>query len=196
MGNFQGGGNRGGGGGFRGGNGGGKPSFQKKSWGNDRGGDRQMSMHSATCSECGKGCEVPFRPTGEKPVYCSNCFSTKREGGDSSPRKEFSDRGTKREFNNDRPAPRTDFTRPVSMPSNDDTKKQLSEISMKLDRLINAMTRLTEVQSQAHTAKAPVVKAPVAPVKVEAKKAPVKVVAKKTAPAKSTGKKVVAKKKK
>jgi len=31
-------------------------------------------MHQAECAECGNRCEVPFRPTGDKPVYCSNCF--------------------------------------------------------------------------------------------------------------------------
>ncbi len=41
-------------------------------------------MHEAVCSECGKKCEVPFRPTGSKPVYCSQCFSNQREGSSSS----------------------------------------------------------------------------------------------------------------
>ena len=31
-------------------------------------------MYKATCSDCVQTCEVPFRPSGEKPVYCSNCF--------------------------------------------------------------------------------------------------------------------------
>ena len=31
-------------------------------------------MFKAICDNCGKECEVPFRPTGEKPVYCSQCF--------------------------------------------------------------------------------------------------------------------------
>ena len=31
-------------------------------------------MHEATCDKCGNKCEVPFRPTGNKPVYCSDCF--------------------------------------------------------------------------------------------------------------------------
>ena len=31
-------------------------------------------MYSALCTECGSKCEVPFRPTGGKPIYCSNCF--------------------------------------------------------------------------------------------------------------------------
>lgn len=35
-------------------------------------------MHSAVCSECGNDCEVPFKPTGDKPIYCSDCFKNKR----------------------------------------------------------------------------------------------------------------------
>lgn len=43
--------------------------------------DRERSqMHEAICSDCGKKCEVPFRPTGDKPVYCNQCFSSHREG--------------------------------------------------------------------------------------------------------------------
>ena len=40
------------------------------------------AMHKAVCSECGQDCEVPFRPTGDKPVFCSNCFQNK--GGKES----------------------------------------------------------------------------------------------------------------
>lgn len=36
--------------------------------------DRDMEMYSAVCDDCGKDCEVPFKPTGEKPIYCSRCF--------------------------------------------------------------------------------------------------------------------------
>ena len=36
-------------------------------------------MHKATCSECGKECEVPFKPSGDRPVYCRDCFA-KRKG--------------------------------------------------------------------------------------------------------------------
>jgi CxxC-x17-CxxC domain-containing protein len=32
-------------------------------------------MFPATCSNCGRETEVPFRPTTGKPVYCSDCFS-------------------------------------------------------------------------------------------------------------------------
>ncbi|CAN5164911.1 hypothetical protein BH09PAT1_BH09PAT1_6630 [soil metagenome] len=41
-------------------------------------------MHSATCSRCGKACMVPFRPTGNRPVFCSDCFKT--EAGDPARR--------------------------------------------------------------------------------------------------------------
>ncbi len=32
-------------------------------------------MHAVVCAECGKDTEVPFQPTGDRPVYCSDCFS-------------------------------------------------------------------------------------------------------------------------
>jgi CxxC-x17-CxxC domain-containing protein len=35
-------------------------------------------MFSATCSNCGKEAQVPFRPTSGKPVYCSDCFRSMR----------------------------------------------------------------------------------------------------------------------
>jgi CxxC-x17-CxxC domain-containing protein len=54
-------------GGFSGGRGGGR-SF-------DRG---PREMHKAICSECGKECEVPFKPTEGKPVFCRECFAKKR----------------------------------------------------------------------------------------------------------------------
>ena len=36
-------------------------------------------MHPAKCSECGKACEVPFKPTEGKPVYCRDCFRQKKK---------------------------------------------------------------------------------------------------------------------
>jgi CxxC-x17-CxxC domain-containing protein len=37
-------------------------------------------MFSATCSSCGREARVPFQPSGDKPVYCSDCFQP-RGGG-------------------------------------------------------------------------------------------------------------------
>ncbi|MBU1091379.1 hypothetical protein KKA27_00730 [Patescibacteria group bacterium] len=61
-----------------------------------RDGDKP-AMHKATCSECGVGCEIPFRPTGERPVFCSNCFKNQ---GNSSDR--GGDRGGRRPSFGDR----------------------------------------------------------------------------------------------
>jgi CxxC-x17-CxxC domain-containing protein len=35
---------------------------------------RSMPACDAVCAKCGKNCQVPFKPTGDKPVYCSECF--------------------------------------------------------------------------------------------------------------------------
>jgi len=40
-------------------------------------------MHPVVCAECGKDTTVPFLPRGDRPVYCSDCFS--RQGGRSTP---------------------------------------------------------------------------------------------------------------
>jgi CxxC-x17-CxxC domain-containing protein len=41
-------------------------------------------VYSAVCAQCGKETEVPFLPTGAKPVYCADCFRSRAddsEGG-------------------------------------------------------------------------------------------------------------------
>ncbi len=43
--------------------------------GYDRG---PREMFSATCATCGREAQVPFRPNGSKPVYCSDCFTPSR----------------------------------------------------------------------------------------------------------------------
>jgi len=42
---------------------------------------RQREMFSAVCASCGNEARVPFQPSGEKPVYCSDCFSKQRASG-------------------------------------------------------------------------------------------------------------------
>lgn len=43
---------------------------------------RERVLHKAICADCNKECEVPFRPSGDRPVYCKDCFS-KRKGPSS-----------------------------------------------------------------------------------------------------------------
>ncbi|MEB3198678.1 MAG: CxxC-x17-CxxC domain-containing protein [Candidatus Sericytochromatia bacterium] len=35
---------------------------------------RPREMHEAVCATCGTLTQVPFKPTGARPVYCRNCF--------------------------------------------------------------------------------------------------------------------------
>ncbi|MGA2910512.1 MAG: CxxC-x17-CxxC domain-containing protein [Candidatus Microgenomates bacterium] len=117
AGGYRGGFSRGGGrGGFRGG----RSSF---------GGNREM--FSAICSNCGKECQVPFKPTNGKPVYCSDCFE-KINGGRSDSR---------------RPE-RSEF-RPQA-PSFDQSKAQIEAINVKLDKILNLLQpKIIETVAQA-----------------------------------------------
>ena len=35
-------------------------------------------MHPAVCAQCGQDTQVPCRPRGDRPVYCSSCFEQVR----------------------------------------------------------------------------------------------------------------------
>ena len=37
----------------------------------------QREYYDVRCSECGANARVPFRPTGDKPVYCSECYKNR-----------------------------------------------------------------------------------------------------------------------
>jgi CxxC-x17-CxxC domain-containing protein len=43
------------------------------------GGGGAREMYPVTCAECGTETTVPFRPRGDRPVYCSDCFSRQRQ---------------------------------------------------------------------------------------------------------------------
>lgn len=92
MGNYNRDNGRSGGGGGRGGFGGPSRSFGGggrsfggggRSFGGGRDGGKP-AMHQATCSECGASCELPFKPTGDRPVFCSTCFGKQQDGGGSA----------------------------------------------------------------------------------------------------------------
>jgi CxxC-x17-CxxC domain-containing protein len=71
--------------GDRGGFGGGK-----KFGGRDRSFDRDAprQMFKATCAECGDECEVPFKPSGDRPVLCSMCFKNSGRGEERGARRD------------------------------------------------------------------------------------------------------------
>lgn len=137
MGNFgrnDKGGNRGGG--FRGGHGGGRSGF-----GGRRDGSRSpVTMHKAICDKCNKSCEVPFRPSEDKPVYCNECFGGKRDGGNRGDRKDFGDRKPRRDFSNNR---EQSFPKDANLSISNDFKKQLDDINTKIDRLVSIVESIS-----------------------------------------------------
>lgn len=70
----------------------------------DRRGSRSpREMFKAVCASCGQSCDVPFRPSGDRPVYCSRCFDEKgrpdsrSSGGLDLRRSDFRDRSERRD---------------------------------------------------------------------------------------------------
>lgn len=64
------------GGGFNGNN---NSNGNRYGGGSDRSFDRgPRESHKATCAECGTDCDVPFKPTEGRPVYCRDCFAKHR----------------------------------------------------------------------------------------------------------------------
>jgi CxxC-x17-CxxC domain-containing protein len=62
--------------------------------GGGAGGSRgTREMFSATCSGCGQEAQVPFQPSGDKPVYCSTCFEKRRGSADRSGGNRYGGRG-------------------------------------------------------------------------------------------------------
>lgn len=53
---------------------------KKAAMNNSRGGynNGPRQMFDATCSQCQKACQVPFQPTGTRPILCRDCFMTSR----------------------------------------------------------------------------------------------------------------------
>ncbi len=64
-------------------------------------------MYDAVCDRCGRDCKVPFKPSNDKPIYCSECFE--KEGGGNSDRSGGRDnRGGRRDYGNNRSNYRSD----------------------------------------------------------------------------------------
>ena len=88
----------------------------------DRDAGRPSQKYDATCAKCGKRCQVPFKPSGSKPVLCSDCF---RQSGDA--------RGS-----------------PIRMASPGVSSEQMNMINAKLDKIIKILAdlRMDEDESE------------------------------------------------
>lgn len=40
--------------------------------------NRSRQMFKAVCAECKNECELPFKPSGDRPVYCKECFAQRK----------------------------------------------------------------------------------------------------------------------
>lgn len=118
----------------------------------DRGGSRfgggrdggSRPMHHATCANCGKDCEVPFRPTGDKPVYCSECFEER--GGNENNRRSNDRDFAPRRFDDRRGG---NDSRPQRGPDN---QKQFDEINSKLEAIIDILSSMNKPAKKAKKA--------------------------------------------
>src|SRR3989338_8241682 len=36
------------------------------------------TLYNVKCSNCGKDTQVPFQPSGDRPVYCRDCYMQKK----------------------------------------------------------------------------------------------------------------------
>jgi CxxC-x17-CxxC domain-containing protein len=182
-----GGGNRGFGGGGRSFGGGGRGGF-----GGDRGerNDRPREMTEVICSECGNTCEVPFKPSSDKPVYCNDCFASKRN---SENKRE--DRGERNERRGEARPERSEIRFHDKAAESKNTKK-IESLENSIKNLNDKIETLTLLFSSLQDKKveAPKTEAPKAEVKkIETKTAPKKTVQK--VAAKKVAKKTVSKKK-
>ena len=113
--------------------GGGNRNFSRPRFNNDR-----PEMFSATCASCGKQCEVPFRPTGNKPVLCRECFQSNKG---SDPR-----RPERRSF--DRP----DFNRDDNRSRSTDYTAQFEALNAKMDKILDLLTQTSAVSAPLESA--------------------------------------------
>lgn len=154
MGDFKrgrsGGGDRGGrsfgGGGYGGGSrgGSGRGGFGGGS-GAGRGGRRDFDrpqMHKAICDECGEHCEVPFRPSGDKPVLCRECFGG-QGGGNNRPQKRKDD--SFREPRREHQAPREAG---VTKEQFEELSRKFEELDVKLDKILRHVTPVIKVSKE------------------------------------------------
>jgi len=119
----------------------------------DRGSRGDREIFKTVCSNCGKDCEIPFKPRNDKPVYCDDCFAkTKGRDGGRNDRPRFGDRRPQGGVNNG----------------------LLESINKKLDRIL-ILLEPSKLQEPAKVEEvkevAPVVKEEAKEVKPKAKKA-------------------------
>lgn len=105
-------------------------SSSRRSSGRDSSFKPKMPLVDAICDKCGKPCQLPFKPTGEKPVYCRDCFS--KSGSD--------DRGSRSDDRSSfRSRDRGSSSSERSSRDSSSRSSDLEEINEKLDKIMRAL---------------------------------------------------------
>ncbi len=100
-------------------------------------GDRMM--HKAICASCGRECEVPFRPSADRPVYCSDCFEKKRNDGEYQDNRNGRDFGERPRFEERRQRPFEPGNRGNRGQDFSQMTDQLKSLNVKLDKIISLL---------------------------------------------------------
>ena len=130
---------------FGGGRAGGLRSGFQKSFGSQgkfgRSVDRaEKVLFQATCTECGNSCEVPFKPTGQKPVLCRECYAQNAPA---------SDRPVRREYGFNKSSAPSFRPHPEGQGNIAGLQRSIDEIGMKLDKLIQILSPQSASKEQA-----------------------------------------------
>ncbi|KKR49239.1 MAG: hypothetical protein UT86_C0001G0211 [Candidatus Magasanikbacteria bacterium GW2011_GWC2_40_17] len=102
-----------------------------KGFGGGHGTGGRPQMHQAMCSKCNKECEVPFRPTGDRPVFCNDCFRSQGLGRTERPARQDFGRSN---FDNDQKQ------RITGSQNIEQFRSQFEVLNVKLDKILRFLT--------------------------------------------------------
>lgn len=118
-------------------------NFDGRSFGNKKrfsnrrsnfGQQEDRRLVDAVCDNCGRNCKVPFVPTGDKPVYCSDCYE--QLGGGDRPQRRGRDFGGNRDFGGSNRRFEPKYTKDYSQ---DNTRSEIEALNKKLDKIIDLL---------------------------------------------------------
>jgi len=101
--------------------------------------DKPRIAHKTVCSKCGQQCEVPFIPSGNRPVFCRECFQANRV---SNPMR------SENNFSANRPATQSQY------------KEQFDSLGKKLDKILELLQPKVEFKPEIVETKVPKAKKP------------------------------------